>query len=91
MGVYLNSKKPFSLFYDEAASSYFIDKSAMLKDLFPLVEESEEIIGCQNNNGRKSNKYMCITRPRRFGKTLMASMIAFFLAKGETARMFFKD
>ena len=44
MGVYLNSKSPFGLFFDEAASVYYIDKSAMLLELLPLVEDGEEIL-----------------------------------------------
>ena len=44
MGVYLNSKSPFGLSFDEAASVYYIDKSAMLLELLPLVEDGEEIL-----------------------------------------------
>jgi len=40
----------------------------MLLDLIPLVE-----------NG---SNYICITRPRRFGKTVMANMIAAYFGKG---------
>ena len=40
MGVYLNSKNPYGLFLDEAASTYFIDKSEKLRELLPLVERS---------------------------------------------------
>ena len=45
MGVYLNSKNPYGIFLDEAASMYFIDKSEMLLELLPMVENSENIIG----------------------------------------------
>ena len=44
MGVYLNSKNPYGMFLDEAASMYFIDKSEMLLELLPMVENSEDII-----------------------------------------------
>ena len=40
MGFYLNSKKPYLLFRDDRFSTYFIDKSKILKDLIPLVEHS---------------------------------------------------
>ena len=43
---------------------YFIDKTNMLAELFPLVQEG--------------NHFLCITRPRRFGKTVMANMIGAF-------------
>ena len=76
MGVYLNSKKPCSLYKTEVAGDYFVDKTEILKELFPLVEQG--------------GKYTCITRPRRFGKTVMASMIGAFLGKGMPCRELFK-
>lgn len=90
MGIYLNSKKPFSLFLDEAAAPYFVDKSEMLKLLIPLVEQSESMIGQEEADRGKGNKYICITRPRRFGKTLIASMIASFFSKGRSSLSVFK-
>ena len=74
MGFYLNSKKPYLLFRDDRFSTYFIDKSKILKDLIPLVEHS-------NVNCGKYHKYICITRPRRFGKTVMANMISSYFEK----------
>ena len=35
------------------------------------------------------SSYICITRPRRFGKTVMANMIASFFSKGEDSRALF--
>lgn len=90
MGVYLNSKKPFSLFFDEAAAPYFVDKSEILNLLIPLVEQSESMIGQGGMDKRKGNKYICITRPRRFGKTLIASMIASFFSRGRESLSVFK-
>lgn len=43
-------------------------KISILEELFPLVEEG--------------NHYICITRPRRFGKTVTANLIASFFSKG---------
>ena len=88
MGVYLNSKNPFGLFFDEAAATYFVDKSEMLSELIPLTEKSEDVI--EQNQAGKTNKYLCITRPRRFGKTVMASMIASFFSKGKDSRKVFQ-
>lgn len=68
MGVYLNSTTAYTLYKDEAAKPYFVDKTNMLGQLFPLIKEG--------------SSYVCITRPRRFGKTVMANMIASFLTKG---------
>ena len=76
MGVYLNSKNPLGIFSNEASSPYFIDKSKLLDELLPLMTQG-------------GNKYICITRPRRFGKTLAASMIASFLGKGADSKTIF--
>ncbi len=89
MGVYLNSKSPFGLFFDEAASTYYVDKSSMILDLLPLVEDSRDVFEKGNTAAGKSNKYICVTRPRRFGKTVMACMIASFFSKGKSSRSVF--
>ncbi len=68
MGVYLNSTAPYYLYKSEMQKNYFIDKSLLLEQLFPLV--------------KSGNSHICITRPRRFGKTIMANMIAAFFGKG---------
>ncbi len=87
MGVYLNSRNPFGLFQYEAEAAYFIDKSDMLEELIPLVDGDRR----HEATGDKSNKYICITRPRRFGKTLAASMIASFFGKGADSRELFQN
>ena len=46
----------------------------MLEELFPLI--------------REGSNYICVTRPRRFGKTVIANMISSFLGKGQTAMRF---
>lgn len=95
MGIYLNSKSPFGLFLDEANATYFIDKSEMLVSLFPLAALPGNSHIVQNGAGQeipgKSNKYICITRPRRFGKTMMACMIASFFGKGIDSRAVFQN
>lgn len=91
MGVYLNSKNPFGLFSDEAASMYFVDKSAILDELCPLISQNSNLkVNAPNFQG-KSNRYICITRPRRFGKTVAASMIASFWGKGSDSRSVFQS
>lgn len=77
MGIYLNSNTPYKLFRTIAFDDYFVDKSALLDELLPVIETG--------------GQYFCITRPRRFGKTVMANMIASFLAKGsDTSDIFDK-
>lgn len=75
MGVYLNSRKPCSLYEIEVNGQYFVDKTPVLEELIPLVKQG--------------GKYTCITRPRRFGKTVMASMIGAFFGKGKECRELF--
>lgn len=47
----------------------------ILKELIPMAQAG--------------SSYICITRPRRFGKTVMANMIASFFSKGEDSRALF--
>ncbi len=89
MGVYLNSKKSGAVFRKMARSLYFVDKTEMLRELIPIVEPDTE----ESDNfrlGGQDVRYICITRPRRFGKTVMASMIASFFGKGESSRQVFQ-
>lgn len=76
MGIYLNSKSAYTLYKSETEKPYFVDKSQMLKELFPLVQTG--------------NNHICITRPRRFGKTVMANMIAAFFSKACDAHDIFQ-
>lgn len=71
MGMYLNSFSPYTLYKNETCSPYFVDKSMLLEELFPLAE--------------LGNRHICITRPRRFGKTVMANMVGAFFGKGADA------
>ena len=71
MGIYLNSEAAYRLYKNEAEKPYFVDKTLLLEELFPLVKEG--------------TNYVCITRPRRFGKTVMANMITAFFSKARDA------
>ncbi len=75
MGYYLNGKTALSVYESEAKKNYFVDKTEMLRELIPLVEQG--------------NNHVCITRPRRFGKSIMAAMIASFFGKGEDSSSVF--
>ncbi len=77
MGVYLNSKTAYTLYKGETKRTYFVDKSNMLKELFPLIEAG--------------NSHICITRPRRFGKTVMANMAASFFSLSHDAMDVFEN
>lgn len=91
MGVYLDSKNPYGLFLDEASAFYFIDKSGILEELIPLMTPDDSLMDPNETLRGKSNRYICITRPRRFGKTVVASMIASFFGKGTDSRKLFEQ
>ena len=67
MGFYLNIRAAYTLYQSEAGQPYFVDKTKMLGELFPFV--------------KTGNRHICLTRPRRFGKTMIANMIASFFTK----------
>ena len=91
MGVYLNSKKPYLLFREDRFSTYFIDKTDLFKELIPLLEPELDPMGRGKIIGEKGNKYLCITRPRRFGKTVMANMISSYFGKGVDSKQIFSQ
>lgn len=75
MGFYLNSRAAYTLYQSEAGQPYFVDKTKMLGELFPFV--------------KTGNRHICLTRPRRFGKTMIANMIASFFTKAcDTKELF---
>lgn len=77
MGFYLNSQTAYSLYRSETVKPYFVDKTDMLRELFPLV--------------MAGNQHICLTRPRRFGKTIMANMVASFFSRACDAKELFRQ
>lgn len=69
MGRYLNSIVPLESCRSAGKGRYFVDKSELLSELIPAIDTSE--------------RFFCITRPRRFGKSTMANMIGAFFGKAE--------
>ena len=67
MSNYLNSDVCVSNFSKILKEPNFIDKSLLIEDLVPSIDIE--------------NRFVCITRPRRFGKTVAANMIASFFGK----------
>lgn len=59
VGIYLNPGA--ALFNSARASEIYVDKSAL--------------IGCLNKRFGTEQRYVCVSRPRRFGKTMAANMI----------------
>lgn len=75
MGLLLNTLSPAVLYEEMAESTYFVDKTAFIGQMLQRI----------GTNG----KYVCITRPRRFGKTVMANMLGAFLTKSATTKKLF--
>ena len=71
----LNTKTPVILFEKAVKSKYYVDKSGMIRTV------------CENIG--TEGQYICITRPRRFGKTINANMLSAYLTKGADSRVLF--
>ncbi len=66
MGIYLNPKN--ENFKEVLKADIYVDKTMMLNVLNRFID--------------KGNKYVCISRPRRFGKTIAGEMISAYYSKG---------
>ncbi len=58
-------------------SPFFVDKSAILTKIIPRIGTTEN--------------YICLTRPRRFGKSVMANMIGAFFSSGCNSKDIFDN
>ncbi|WP_330364720.1 AAA family ATPase [Butyrivibrio sp. NC3005] len=75
MGLYLDSRDSYVLYKKIRNSKWFVDKTN-------LICEVSDRIGTTEN-------YICITRPRRFGKTAAANMLsAFFCCAFDSHELF---
>lgn len=74
MGIYLNPGN--ENFKEILQGDVYVDKTMMIEAL--------------NRMMRKGNKYVCISRPRRFGKTVTGNMLAAFYSKGCDSRELFQ-
>ena len=73
MGIYLN---PSSVNFAGALKNpLYVDKTMMIRELNRFIDIE--------------NKYICISRPRRFGKTIAGNMIAAYYSKGCDSRELF--
>ena len=66
---YLNIKTPDILFRQTVNSEIYVDKSMMIEKVSKYI-----------NTG---DRYICITRPRRFGKYINAAMLGSYYMKGQ--------
>ena len=67
MAYFLNNINEVNQFSKTTKEKYFVDKSE-------LIEKMNELVGT-------ASQYVCVTRPRRFGKTLNAMMLASYYSK----------
>lgn len=74
MGIYLN---PGSIEFQESINSeIYVDKTG-------LIERTNAAL-------RTKQKYMCISRPRRFGKSMAADMLAAYYGKDSASEKLFE-
>ncbi len=75
MGIYLN---PGNIDFQEALNSkIYVDKTELLKYTNDVI--------------RTEDKYVCVSRPRRFGKSMAANMLVAYYSRGCNSREMFKD
>lgn len=77
MSYFLNNIMPINQFTKTTKEKYFVDKSE-------LIEHMNKLIGT-------ASQYVCITRPRRFGKTLNAMMLASYYSKNADFKKLFDN
>ena len=72
MGRYLN---PGCVNFEEALNSdIYVDKTDMIAYINSVVKTKQ--------------KYMCVSRPRRFGKTMATEMLAAYYGEGDSRQLF---
>ena len=74
MGNYLNPTS--KSFQDSVDSAIYVDKS--------------ELISWTNTVINTEQKFVCVSRPRRFGKSMAANMLAAYYGRGEQTNSLFR-
>ena len=74
MGVYLNPGN--DKFEESISSEIYVDKTGMISYINSIV--------------RTEQKNICVSRPRRFGKTIAANMLASYYGRGDSRELFEK-
>lgn len=75
MGIYLNPGN--ILFKNAAEKEIYVDKSLLIEKVW--------------NNAKRMNQYICLSRPRRFGKSTDANMLTAYFSKGCDSRELFQN
>lgn len=74
MKVQVDPKYQHLDFAFQAGGPWFVDKTMLLGEIFDLWQQRF--------------RYTCVTRPRRFGKTMAASMLASFFGPHDSSALF---
>lgn len=75
MGIYLN---PDNMGFRQAINSkIYVDKTGLIKHTNSIIYTEQ--------------KFICVSRPRRFGKSMAANMLAAYYGRGEDSREMFSD
>lgn len=74
---YLNTDRQYILFQKTLNSEIYVDKSLLIEKISAKI--------------RTNSKYICITRPRRFGKTINANMLGAYYTKGFDGHILFDN
>ncbi len=75
MAICLNTKSAYSIFQMLAQDTFFVDKSDIIEKLSARINTP--------------NRYICITKPRRFGKTSVLNMLGAYYCKAYDSRSLF--
>ena len=73
MGIYLNPSN--ENFKEDIKADIYVDKTGMIAVMNRFIDTG--------------NKYICISRPRRFGKTIAGNMLSAYYSKGCDSRELF--
>lgn len=73
----LNTREPYESFKMVLNDNIYVDKTLM-------ISEVSKHIG-------KEKRFLCVTKPRRFGKSVNANMLAAFYSKGADASELFRQ
>ena len=75
MAIYLNPGNEG--FKLTLAREIYVDKTMLISELNKFID--------------RGNNYICVSRPRRFGKTIATNMMCAYYSKGCDSRELFKD
>jgi len=76
VGNIINSANMYEKFISVYDQEYYVDKSNIINEFNKLI-------------GKDSRKYVCITKPRRFGKTSIAALLVTYYSKGINSKKIF--